>query len=219
VITGRPWTEGEDAVLRARYATDGAAGLVGVLSRSLRAISKRAERLGVRKYFKWNQELDDRLRLLWECHEIARIANMMSTTERKVYERGKFLGLPMGVPRGCEFIWDAAKRTGFHSTQIRAILKWSGIRPIVPKSRPRSKLWRSTCVDSFKLDEAIARWLSLESVRSAAGRRGVSVNSLWRRLKKAAASGADIPPQPGPGCTWRIPTETIDQVLSANPIR
>ena len=212
-MIGVPWSPAEDAVLRERYRHSGAAREVaGQLGRTLHSVYRRAQRLKLRTHARWTREDDRKLRNLWGEYTVAGIAKKLGRTDLATFQHAKEIGLPLGCPSGFEYVWHAAKRTGYPTASLRLILERSGvtIRRTMSRPTPGRKVRPCHFVDPFEVDQAIAAWLRTEPLHSAAKRRGIHAGALARKL--AALEG--VPPKPEGKRHWRIPSDVIDRALA-----
>jgi hypothetical protein len=213
IFTAHVWTPERDAVVRARYFTDGAAPIAADLGVTVAAVFHRASRLGLLKSRPWTEGDDKAMRELWGEMNLRALAKHIGRTQAAVYTRGQILGLTSKVPQGFEYLTSAAVRTGYGTGQLRKILAWAGVSIGRAVGRPRKQ--RKTrrhfgIVVPYDVDQAIVRWLESESLNAAALARGVTGETLARRL--ALVEG--VPPKPPGKRRWRIPTALIDRALA-----
>lgn len=168
-------------------------------------------------YRRWSPKDDRNIGLLWTATPLASIARELGRTEISVYWRARELGLPIGAPQGFEYLTDAARRTGFATSQLRRVLRANGVAITRTLSRPGvvSRLGGAPgrhfhCVDPIDVDDAVAAWTREESVEGAALRRGVSGDVLRRLLLKAGHA----PPRRRKA-HWRIPSHLADELVAA----
>lgn len=208
----KAWTPAEDAILRARYQRDGAVAMARELGRSMSSVNHRTQALRLYTHRRWTDIDDRRLRNLWGEMPLRAVAKELGRSEITVYWRAYFrLKLPLGCPRGMEWLTAAAERTGFTTRSLRMILRWAGVKLRVTMARPKASGRRFHIVDPLDVTEAVERWLKTEPLRTAAKRRGIVAATLESWLREA---GAELPEKP-PGKThWRVPTETIDAAVA-----
>lgn len=214
---GPAWSAEEDDLLRARYVSDGAAACAGALAgRTRGAVMHRAQRLGLMTHRRWTMADDARLRQQWGIGlSVEAVAKRIGRTPKATYQRAKVIGLPLGLQPGYERWTEAAKRTGYCTTQLWRICRWAGVevhramsRPSKPRGRRKAHASRHHFVDSFELDEAIERWHRTEAVHSAARARGLVGDTLRRWLHDAGLTPPDSKRH------WRVDTEVIDRVVT-----
>lgn len=214
---GPAWSVLEDEVLLGRYVSDGTdACVAALLGRSRGAVMHRAQKLGLQTHRRWTMLDDARLRQQWGIGlSVEVVAKRIGRTSKATYQRAKVIGLPLGLQPGYERWTDAAKRTGYCTTQLWRICRWAGVevhramsRPSKPRGRSKAHAFRHHFVDSFELDEAIERWHRTEAVHSAARARGLVGDTLRRWLRDEG-----LPPPTGKQ-HWRVETETIERVVT-----
>lgn len=208
------WTDEEKETVRRLYPVsidECAAALPG---RTREAVVRYAALLDVHHRPKhWDDLERAQLRRLWDFGlSLRRIADRLGRTEWAVFEMARELGLPLGVPQGCEYFTDACERTGFHGRTLWAILKWAEVVTTATRVRPdRLQKRRRYYVDPDDVDEAIKRWLATETVDAAARRHGMSGTGLRYWLKQA---GVLTPRGPSSSKHHRIESAVIDRVVA-----
>lgn len=164
-----------------------------------------------RHYKHWTAAEDRRLSLLWGSLSLRETAATLGRTEVTVYHRAQGLGLPLGCPRGMEWLTDAAKRAGYDTGQLRKILAAVGHR--VHRSLSRPRLGKPTrhfhYVDPIDVDDAVAAWVKLEPVVRAAERHGLSDDTLRRLLLDAG----EKPPRRH-RARWMVSSEVVARVVA-----
>lgn len=213
ILAERAWTPAEDAVLRDAYLDGGSHAAVAALrGRSLAAIHHRVQRLGLFRRRRWTEQDDARLCELWESGlSKGQIAQQMARTPGTLYHRAQQLGLSLGVPRGNEYITNAAKRTGYAVAQLRRILNWSGRRVHQCLGRTSGERSRSFhYVDPMDVDDAIAEWHATEPLEAAARRVGMCAETLARRLR---AVGVEKPKKQSAKAHWRVRTADVERAV------
>jgi transposase-like protein len=210
------WTKAEDGVLLARYVSDGAAACARELGRDVKALCKRARRLGLVRKARWSTRDDAILQENWGDMDLRSIAKVLGRTELTTYWRAGHLGLARGCPQGFEYLTAAAERTGYSTDQLRRVLKWAAVPLRRTMSRPDVHAPRTFhCVVPFDVDEALASWHKTEPIDVAARRHGLDGATLKRWLRDARDAGTQMPPEPRKARVhWRIPSTTIDQVIA-----
>ena len=224
-IKGSPWTAEENALLASAYAAGGIAAATAALPhRSVAAIYHRTQRaqLACRRR-RWTAQDDARLRSLWSGDATLReVARGLGRSEATTYWRAQKIGLPLGVPAGWEYLHHAAKRTGYTSSQLRAILSDAGapVRQILArpskrrgKARGRGRRRFYGMVWPADVDIAVADWLARDTIEGQAKRAGVSSETLRRRLK---AIGEQAPKRKH---RWRVTDEQAERALGAKLVR
>ena len=206
------WTPEEDAVLRARYLTDGGKACARELGRDPRSVFKRAHVLRLVRRPRWSPNDDAVLRDNWGELDLRGLSKLLGRTELTIYWRAGLLGLPRGCPQGYEYLSAASDRTGYATVQLRRILRWAGVKVRSTLSRPervRSRLYRYHCVVPFDVDEALAAWHRTEPIDVAAHRHGTDGATLKRWLREARDAGTEMPSEPRRrSAQWRIPSAT-----------
>ena len=209
-MKARPWTPKQEAVLRTRYVTDPTRAIAADLGRTPAAIRKRASILGIVCERPWAEADRSSLRLLWSEMTLKDLAKHLGRTESAVYTRAAREGLPLGCPRGKEFVSDAAKRTGFAVITLQRILKRHRVVVSPSMSRACGAARHHGVVDPLDVDEAVRAWLETETLEAAARSRGVSAERLQGALR--ALPGAPRKPRKKGG-HWRIPSEVVERAL------
>lgn len=215
----KTWTHDEDAVLRARYPRDTAAELARLLGCTEDDVWHRAKKLGLRKRKPWSETDKRKLRFLWMGEEsLVEIARAMERSQNSIDAMAFRLGLPMGPPAGCEYLANAAKRTGYSVRQLRRVCARFGVkvrrartRPIESKGKGLHE-WRAHYVESDAVDAAVAKWLETEAVATAARRRGLHNATLRRWLRDAGVREAKT--SQGLRAHWRVDSKVIDEVIA-----
>lgn len=207
----------QDTFLRENYAAKGAPWCAAKLQLTIRQVYRRQKALGLYRKRRWNAHDDDRLRFLWGTHTIEAIAKQLGRTEATVYWRAQRLGLGLGCPRGCVYLTQLGRESGFDPATLRRVLEWANVPVKRALTRPGAQsrgtpgLGRQTFfVNHAEGIEAVERWLAAEYVGSAAKVRGMSDCTLRRWL---VDDGRASPPPARKA--WRVPTELIDEVVSA----
>lgn len=210
------WTRAEDALLREHYPKGGiAAASAAIPWRTATAIFRRARKLRLYRRRRWTPADDRVLRRMWETDRLSAIARTLDRTEQAVFQRAWELGMSRGIPRGHEYLNTAARRTGFAREQLAKILRWAGVAMHLTESHPsmkRSSHYRY--VDTYDVDEAIARWMRTENVTAAARSRRLCEDTLRRWLLEAGHT----PPKLRRGQQkphWRLDGDVIDRVVAA----
>lgn len=206
------WSPEEDAILRANYQL-GSRVVAQMTGRTIDSIQKRAGLVGVVAQRRWTAADDDRLQMLWGEMALDEIAAQLGRTKIACADRmTHVLGLSRKIRNASELSVHA-KRTGFHKNTLRKILASGRVRPLPDVSiRSPGARFRRFAYDPDQVDRAVEKWLSTEAVGQAAASRGMSPESLRRRLKR---SGLRLPTRPrGKGSHWRVPTETIDKAVA-----
>lgn len=162
-----------------------------------------------RFYKRWSQDDLRQLRRLWGESDVAEIARALGRPPLSVYWKGRTIGLPAGLPQGTESLDAAAKRTGFATKQLRAILRRAHVRIRPWMSRP-GKPRTFGAVDPDAVDQAVEAFLELEVVNQAAVARGLLGATLGLWLRDAGHA-----PPPKKRARWRLPSAVIDRVIAA----
>lgn len=159
---------------------------------------------------RWTPVDDKRMQLLWGTVSLKQLAQVLGRTVQTTYWRARVLGLPCGVPDGCEYLHSAAKRTGYTTGQLRRILGAERVRIARTISRPPSRARSYHYVDPIDVDDAVARWLSKEDVEPAARERGLCGDTL----RKLLVADGQVPPKRRRRARWRVSTDVIDRVVA-----
>lgn len=208
----------QDTFLRENYAAKGAPWCAAKLGLTVRQVYRRQKALGIYCKRRWTEQDDAQLRFLWGIHSIEVISKKLGRTQPTVYWRAQLLGLGLGCPRGCVYINELSRQSGFAPATLRRILAWADV-PIKraltrPGVQPRgaSRIGALTYfVDHAEGLEAVERWLAAEYVTTAARDRGLGNCTLRRWLLE---DGRAVPPA-SKKAWWRVATELIDEVVAA----
>lgn len=130
-----------------------------------------------------------------------------------VRQMAKKLGLPSGVPQGCETIKQAAARTNYSQEGLAALLKRQGVmmRRMYSTGRvrkhgsPYSRRWAET----EEIDAAIARELQLADTGYWARQYGIGTSNL-RQILRRRGIGADLER----GYKLRVAREQVEAALA-----
>ncbi|MEM3018024.1 MAG: hypothetical protein QXO25_04000, partial [Candidatus Bathyarchaeia archaeon] len=111
--------------------------------------------------------------LLTHWHRVSQwtlMKHLRPRTWKSIVAKAARLGLPRGVPQGCESIASAARRTGYCAQTLVNILHKYGveIRYCYMFYRKNKRLKPRRYVDSFEVDEAIEKHMSTETLHAAA---------------------------------------------------
>ena len=140
---------------------------------------------------RWSKEETEYLRRMWGREPIGGIARMTGRTPRSIAIRLRALGIPFGVPEGYESLLACTKRTGFCMLTLKMVLKFGNVPTHLHHGR-NWKQWkrqyRHRVVDKFDVDEAIAKWLSTETIPQAARRLKIKPRRLEWLLKQAGVA-------------------------------
>lgn len=220
MIAHLAWTPADDAILREHYATRGPAWCASEIGRTLPAVYRRAQALGVKNRPAWSDREDGMLAMMWGVQPIPKIAEAIGRTSLAVYGRAYELELGRGCPRGHEHLSNAAVRAGYDKDTMRRILRWANVHIAKAVAPPRPGSVRELrrprwTVDPADVDEAVARWCATEPVHCAADRLDVHVSFLRRLLLEAATNGdTRVPPKPRGRRHWRVPSRVCDELLA-----
>lgn len=155
----------------------------------------------------WAKSEEDHITWNWSTTPIETIAAHLARSVDSVYRRAVLsLGLQGGCPNGCEYLTNAAARTGFTRESLKQILKHHGTRTYKPQTKAANSGSRERWVHPDAVDAAVKWWLDRETVTAAAARLGVSRNVLERRVE----CHPDAPPKPPHGHRWYIPSAVIE---------
>jgi hypothetical protein len=214
-MTRTAWTREEDRLLREHFPhTKRIAALLTLFpGRSHYSIRDHAYELGLRTRRGWTRAELRALREGW--HELGprglRRA-LPGRTWSSIRQKADDLGLPSGVPQGCESLAACAARTGFHHSTLARILEAGGVRVRVtyPRGKPGCQRQPRHYVERDAADEAVARFLETETVVEAARRRGLHPSTLADWLGDAG----ELRPERRHGRLWRVPGAVIDRVAA-----
>lgn len=187
----REWSARENELIRRLYVSNLPRLRELLHSRSLEAIRQQARKLDVRRRGRpWTTDEVKLFRTWWEGdHRLEWMAPRLGRTPWQLYVKAIALGM-LGVPDGHESLTAAARRVNYEPSTLRKILRAAGVRlhqmRTVRARKDRQKIYyRVHYVDPFDVDEAVAKWVKLESVAYAARSRRIRVNTLYRWLEKA----------------------------------
>jgi len=124
---------------------------------------------------------------------------------RAITVKAKMLGLPQGMPAGCESFSAAMRRTGYDRCQLQRILSRCGV-PIHGRGVGRQYRW--AYVSRSLVDRAVADQMRLESLLHAASRLRISRVVLARLVRDR---GYPIVHRQ----STRLPPETYDRIVDA----
>lgn len=161
----------------------------------------------------WTREHDALLRREWGALSVRGLRTLLGRTAAAIRERARILGLrTKDMRRGYEGLVQAAKRCGFASDTMRALLDRHGVpwrRTFKRQQRPCSAQGSMRVYDPDAVDEAVAAELRLETPNSAAQRHGVKHRTLHRWLVDAGVITSRQRGKP-----HRIPSDVIDRVVA-----
>jgi hypothetical protein len=211
--TLNPWTDQDDAALRASFGPGGlAAARQALPARTPGALLQRARRLGLSRRPRWTPAQDDQLRALWTGEfDLQAIATRLGRSPATIYARLQHLRLPLGCPPGWESLTRACERTGYDFSQLRRILAADGatIRNAITRKDARGRQGgdrrRWQIVSISEVDAAVAAWVEEEPVAAAARRIGMAWPVLVRRLR---ALGLRRPRKAR--LHWRVTAEQVE---------
>jgi len=158
------WTREEDDELCAVWPRGGLRAARAVFPyRGVWSICHRARLLlGAIRCRRWTAAEDARLRDYWDAaYTLPKLGRMFHRTALAVYERAQHLGLPLGCPRGYEYLTTAARRVGCaDAEQLRRVLdahvvNWRR-RPLSLSGRGRR---RALLVERDTVDAAVQDWV------------------------------------------------------------
>lgn len=143
---------------------------------------------------------------------MADLAVYFGRSERRVYEQAKSLKLPVGCPKGAEYLTVAARRAGMTRPSLREALRVVGAKEYVGRTPTSKRSVKRARVVVYKSDvnKAVANYCKLEDLEVAARRLGV----CSKDLRKAARASKGIGPPPPRYRRWRLLPETWDTVLA-----
>jgi hypothetical protein len=207
------WTDAEKETVRRLYPSDIDACVAALPRRTRGAVTRMAHALGAfYRSRRWTDLENARLRRMWHSYSVRQLAQRFGRSEWGVWEHARHIGLPLGVPRGCEYFTEACERTGFHGRSLWRIIRWAEVvttaTPVKPGALNRQRRYY---VDPFDVDEAVKKWLATETIDAAARRHGVAGNTMRYWLKRA---GLLHPRGPKSSLHHRIESVVIDRVVS-----
>lgn len=213
----RPWTEEEVEVLRRPLPVAEVARLLG---RSVAAVNKKRQALGLRKTRPWTRADDRALEELWEGNlGIDKIAETLGRTPRTIYQRARMRGLGVGVRPGMVALSVMAARCGYSSPFLIRIMHWAGRNVTTTRSLPdrfrstrRNPQWRFRQLDEIETLEAVERWTrEMETLEAAARRHGTKGETLREWLEQAGIKRPPIPRRH----YWWVCSADVDRVVEA----
>lgn len=160
---------------------------------------------------RWTAAEDHRLTIMWGVDSVEDISKAIGRTPTAIYMRSKVLGLQWACPQGFESITRAAERTGYAVKQIRAILHATGYTASIREafSLPRGSRYRHQIIETDAVDAAVAKWMKLETIESAANRLNFPATSLRKLVARR------LGPKPTRArCAWRVPSEVLEQIVA-----
>lgn len=208
----RPWTQEDLDCLRKLYPARGVAETAKELGRTRRSVFRRASLLGLQRRPLWTPSEDRRLALLWDTDlSLRQIARELGRLETATYRRAGEIGLPLGIPEGCESVKAAVERVGYNSNwQLERVLAWAGMKVHrVRTPRPRGVKARHY-VEACDVDEAMGRWNDTEPLERAAERHGVCGLTMRRWL---GAVGV-VEPSREFKRQWRVKSTDADRAMA-----
>lgn len=223
-IKGELWTAAELRLLTVCYQYGGiAAARAALPHRSVASLYHKTYRARLaQRRRRWAALDDAKLRKLWSGElSLADIARALGRSEITTYWRAGKIGLPRGVQPGWEYLSAAAERTGYGTTQLRAILKAAGValRPVIArpsqrrgKRKGRRKTFHMVWAEDVTL--AVADRLERETVQMASQRVGVSSETLRRRLRALG-----VKPPRKKKARWLVSEEQVARALAAKLVR
>jgi len=161
-----------------------------------------------RHYRRWTRDDVKLLRDLWGTATLETVAKKLGRSPLTVYYFATKAGLQRGCPQGFEYLTAAAKRTGFDTGQLRAILASAGVKLRVAMALPKKRRHYHV-VSPDLVDEAVAAWMKLEGLPDAARRLGTT-----REVIRAALVAAGHEPPPVK-FRWRVLPEVATASLAA----
>lgn len=170
-----------------------------------------------RHYRRWTIKEAHRLRALWGVESVTSIAKKIGRSPITVYYFAQKLDLPLGCPQGFEYLTTAAKRTGFDTKSLRAVLAHAGKKIRLAMSKPLVKSrgtgprkgQRTHVVSPDDVDAAVRLWTTQECLPTAALRLGTT-----REILRAAllAAGHEPPPK---RYRWRVMPAVSDAAMAS----
>lgn len=169
-----------------------------------------------RHYKRWTGTEAMRLRLAWGTESVEVLASRIGRSPITVYYMAQKLKLPLGCPQGFEYLTAAAKRTGFDTKSLRAVLRAADVkikvsmaRPSTPRGKGKRRGSHTHVVLPDDVDMAVQRWTTEECLPDAARRLGTT-----REILRAAllAAGHEPPPK---RYRWRVMPETADAAMAS----
>ncbi len=162
----------------------------------------------------WSRDEDTAVCANWGIHSVSQIANALGRTPLAVYYRATHdLQLGGGCPQGFELIGQAAQRCGFHHATLLRILYWAHVKIRPAASRPGSG-GRNHIVEPHDVDQAVASWLTCETLAMASRRLGYAGCTLREWIEDDERAGLVSLPDHVSDRHWRVPQATLDAVVS-----
>lgn len=152
--------------------------------------------------------------MAWGHHGLDVIAQRLLRTPDAVYRRAGDLGLGLGCPQGFEYLSNAAKRAGYCVATMRKILVAMNVPMHRTISTPQSPDPIERFVEPCAVDDAVARWVSMETVAHAARRLGIPRPRLAYWLRQDTKRGL-VPKRPRRRwCQHRLEPEVYDAIVA-----
>ncbi len=162
-----------------------------------------------RHYRRWTRDDVKLLRDLWGTVTLATVAKKLGRSPLTVYYFAPKAGLQRGCPQGFEYLTDAAIRTGYDTSQLRAILARSGVKLSRAMAKPAERSRHYHYVSPDAVDEAVLQWTTEECLPDAARRLGTT-----REVLRAALVAAGHKP-PKKKLRWRVLPQIADEALAS----
>ena len=208
-----PWTEAEEATLRATYRDqDYSEAKLALPQRSTKAIQAKAFTLGLTRSHRWTRAEVGYLRTHWGTKSINAIAAALGRPRCGVYRAAMRAGIKLGVPQGFEGLGAAAKRCGFSRDSMRRVMRWARQHVVKVPSRAKSRCYSHEYVDPWHADAAVAAWTRSETIEDAVQRLHVSRRVLLELLR---ADGCVEVLFHKRKCRIRVLPEVVDRVVAA----
>lgn len=169
-----------------------------------------------RHYRRWTVKEAQRLRSLWGTESVKSIARKIGRSPITVYYFAQKLLLPLGCPQGYEYLTTAAKRSGFDTKTMRAVLAHAGKKIRLAMSKPMVKSrgtgprkgQRTHVVLPDDVTDAVNLWTTQECLPDAARRLGTT-----REILRAALLAAGHTPPPK-RYRWRVMPAVADAAMA-----
>lgn len=169
-----------------------------------------------RHYKRWTGAEAKRLRMAWGLESLRVIARKLGRSPITVYYFAQKLKLPLGCPQGYEYLTAAAKRTGFDTKSLRAVLRAADVKiklamakPSKPRGKGKRRGSRTHVVLPDDVDMAVQRWTTKECLPDAARRLGTT-----REILRAALVAAGHTP-PRHKYRWRVLPAVADAAMAS----
>lgn len=145
---------------------------------------------GARCRTKWSPEDLQYLHLAWGEQSLRTMAKHLKRSITAIYEKAEDLELPMGPPRGWEYVTVAARRVGHTRKSLRALCARHGVplqqHPLAGGAKKTKEHHHRQIVSTFELNEAVElevqEYVTISGCARRFGKHSMSVHR-WLRLQ------------------------------------